>query len=153
VAFEFNPAIPPQDRRAMLLKDPGWRRPWPPPLTGVAGRDDLILAFSRIAGALGMRAGIPGSTGNEVRRGVYEIFRAAPQAIKAGNSESYRRFAMEASVQDDSSASWGFFEDRPGLTVPGTEDESQHLGKPGVEVFLQNLLLADVLERIEELRS
>ena len=154
VTFEFNPEIPLQDRRAMLLKDPGWRLPWPPPLTGVTDRDDLILAFARIAGALGMRAGIPGSTAAEIRRGMYKIFRGAiPQAIEAADSESYRRFAVEASVQDDSSASWGYGEDSPGLVLPGTEDDSQHLGKPGVELFVQNLLRADILERLEELQD
>jgi hypothetical protein len=151
--FEFNPEIPLPARRAMLLKDPGWRMPWPPRLTADAGRDDLILAFSKIAGALGMRAGIPGSTAVEIRSGVYEIFRTVPQAIEAGDSGFYRRFVVEASVQDDCSASWEYFEDRPGLAVPGTEDDSQHLGKPGVEVFVQNLLRTDILERLEELQD
>ena len=152
--FEFDPAIPLDERRAILLKDPGWRIPWPPPLTGAADRDDLILAFSRIVGALGLKAGIPGSTAEAVRSGLFEMFSSVPQAIYANaNTESYRRFAANASIGDDGSATWGYYEDRPGLTVPGVDYRPHHLDKSGVEIFVQNLLRADLLERIEKLHS
>ncbi len=152
--FKFNPAIPLDARRAILLKDPGWRMPWPPPLTGAADRDDLILAFSRIVCALGLKAGIPGSTAEAVRSGLFEMFSSVPQAGHTKeNTESYRRFAADASIEDDGSASWGYCEDRPGITVPGVDDRPHHLGKPGVEIFVQNLLRANLLERIEKLHS
>ncbi len=97
---KFNPAIPLDARRAILLKDPGWRMPWPPPLTGAADRDDLILAFSRIVCALGLKAGIPGSTAEAVRSGLFEMFSSVPQAgYTKENTESYRRFAADASTR------------------------------------------------------
>jgi hypothetical protein len=123
-------------------------------LTGVADQNDLLLAFSRIVAMLSLRPGIAGSTAAEVRAGLFEMFPSLPQAIAAGKTESYRRFAVEASVSDDRSASWGHFEDKPGLTLPGTEDHSDPVAvKVPVEIFLQNVLRADLLERIEKLRA
>jgi hypothetical protein len=103
---------------------------------------------------LSLRPGIHGSTAAEVRAGLFERFPSLPQAIAAGKTESYRRFAVEASVSDDRSASWGHFEDKPGLTMPGTEDHPDPVAaKVPVEIFLQNVLRADLLERIEKLRA
>lgn len=152
--FEFNPAIPPDERRAILLKDPGWRIAWPPPLTGFADRDDLILAFSRIIASLGLRAGIPGSTAAAVKSGLFEMFDSLPRAMNTkAEAASYRRFAVEASIDDHGAASWGYFEDRDGLTLPGVDDRLHHLGKTGVEIFVQNLLRIALLERLEDLQS
>lgn len=150
--FEFNPAIPVAERRAILLKDPGWG-PWPPQLTGSADRDDLILAFYRIVASLSMRAGIVGKTAAAVKSGLFEMFGAMSQATSStATATAYQRFEVNASIEDDGSATWEFTQDRPGLALPGVDARPHHLGKVGVELFLQNLLRIALLERLEELQ-
>jgi cytochrome P450 len=50
--FEFNPEIPLPARRAMLLKDPGWRMPWPPLRAAPESMETAVEEILRYAGPI-----------------------------------------------------------------------------------------------------
>lgn len=141
----FNEQIDPARATAALTTPPPWSlSPWPPesrrPSTQL-----LAYALAKWKAFFDHAALVsdPHSTAQAIKESVSARFPWVQQAL-AGPKDSYRRFEVEASILDDGTVTWGFRTPAAGQNPPGLDDA-------GLELFIQNLVRADLQQRLEAL--
>lgn len=141
----FNEQIDPTRATTALTLPPSWSlSPWPPesrrPSTQL-----LACALAKWKAFFDHAALIPDpqSTAEAIRESVYARFPRVQLAL-AGPKDSYKRFEVEASILDDGTVTWGFRTPASGQNPPG-------LDEAGLGLFIQNLVRADLQQRLEAL--
>lgn len=153
VNMTVNPGVSLDQAWAILKEAPPWvRTGWSPSLTGTRQKDVFVLGLSRIKAMLDVSTSFPDGTSKELREMLEERF---PDLANPANAEMFPQIRIEASVDQDGETSWGYVIERPG-TLPaslaniGPADQAD---RSAFEVFLINLLRADLVKRIEDLHK
>lgn len=158
-AMTLAPEATPGNRLAALRRSPEWwprSDPWPE-----ADQKQTRLALLKLQALFDFGASIPGSTALEIRDGIYQKF---PDAKDLMSSASARmpgqrplRIEVEACVRADGQADWGFV--TPPFSMAALPNGAKaHFvkrsdlgGRTDLQVFVQNLVRADIYRRLEEL--
>jgi hypothetical protein len=164
--FALSSELTDDDKQA-LLTAPEWipdGETWPAGSLTAANATSVDLsraALSKMLYVAAFGAGIERGSGEQIRGAVYRRFPRAKalfaQAEAKEGGMKYARFPVEAVITGDGQAQWGF--DNPprgtGLArqIPGVSVaiRDKASGRSDLSVFLQNLVRADLQDRIDAL--
>lgn len=146
--IRFDPSISRGDlARVLAANPPQWKTTsWPPPLTGTDA-DLSILALSKLKANLDFTNRLSDGTALQMESAIQVRFPGitSEEAEASGN---YKRFPIEAEIWEDGSTSWGYEIPEAGEFPPGFEADPT-----GLEIFLRNVVRADLQARLEALGS
>lgn len=129
---------------------------WPPPLTGDLARDVQILALSRINLLFNIGTPLPAGSPDELRRAAYQRYLSVePTSVPRAESEAYARIFAEAGVYEDGDLYWERWIE-PGQTLAAGltgENQPDHPEETDIDVFLETLIRADLMERLSALQN
>lgn len=120
------------------------------PDAGGASSFGAVLApvLSQLKALFDAGAELPNGTGEEIRASVDARYPAIAQERRAGsasaNEEPYMRFAVDATVWADNTATWGFEIPESGEFPPGLESDEDR----ALDLYIQNLVRADLADRL-----
>lgn len=164
--FALASSLTDDDKQA-LLTAPDWvpdGETWPAASLTVATATSVDLsraALSKMLYVVAFGAGIDGGSGEEIRNALYRRFRRAKALFTEAEAKEggmkYARFSVEAVIRGDGQAEWGYKIPPRGTglarQIPGVSDaiRDKASGRSDLSVFLQNLVRADLQDRIDAL--
>jgi hypothetical protein len=164
--FALSSALTDDDKQA-LLTSPEWipdGETWPAASLTVAYATSVDLsraALTKMRYVVTFGAGIERGSGERIRAALYRRFPRAralfDEAQAKEGGAQYARFSVEAVIRGDGQAEWGFQSPPRGTglarQIPGVSDaiRDKASGRSDLSVFLQNLVRADLQDRIDAL--
>ena len=148
-----EPGADPAKARQAAAMPPAWVEEWPPPELRASELSSLsaeTLSLAKLAALFDFNAELTAREPDEIDAQIAERW---PQIAKAAVDSAGKRFEraiVDAAVREDGTATWGYvWEGDGGRTLP-TLPQPAAAKRGEYEVFLQNLIRADLRRRLRQ---
>lgn len=125
---------------------------WPPELTNDLSTDVALLGLAHLKNLFGMTALLPEASPDEMRQATYRHFLDTDPG-KLQDASAYRRLLVEGGIYEDLNAYWEHTHEETGQLPPGLTGELTYRDESDVDLYMKNLIRADLIERMVNLKK